>query len=244
MKTLAIVGAGPGLGLSIAKTFGQHDFRVALIARNQEKLDTYVQQLREQHIEAVGFSADVLNIAQLEAALLSVKETFGPVDMLEYSPVPIFTERASVLDVTPENALLLFRHQVLGAITSVRAVLPDMLARGSGALFFTTGLSAITPMHSLGNTGIAVSGLRNYAYSLNQALADRGIYAGTLCIGTLITKGDPEKDPDLIAARIYEMCEKRDHVEETFPRNIVQASAGIHEQLAEIVELQKREHAS
>src|SRR5689334_15314038 len=35
----------------------------------------YVQQLREQHIEAVGFSADVLNIAQLEAALLSVKET-------------------------------------------------------------------------------------------------------------------------------------------------------------------------
>jgi NAD(P)-dependent dehydrogenase (short-subunit alcohol dehydrogenase family) len=131
---------------------------------------------------------------------------------------------------------------VLGAIASVRAVLPDMLTRGSGALFFTSGLSAITPMPFLGNAGIAMSGLRNYAYSLNQALADRGIYAGTLCIGTLITKGDPEKDPDLIAARIYQMCEQRDHVEETFPSGIVQASPDVHEQLTEVVEAQKREN--
>src|SRR5690242_16634783 len=103
MKTLAIVGAGPLLGLSIAKTFGQHDFRVALIARNQEKLDTYVQELHELHIEAAAFPADLLQAPQLEAALISVKETFGPVDVLEYSPVPSLTELASVLDVTPEN---------------------------------------------------------------------------------------------------------------------------------------------
>jgi short-subunit dehydrogenase len=242
MKTLAIVGAGPGLGLSVAKTFGQHDFRVALIARKQAKLDTYVQQLRELHIEAAAFPADILHTPRLEAALTSVKETFGPVDVLEYSPVTNFTEIAPVLDVTPENALLQFRSQVLGAITSVRAVLPDMLARGSGALFFTTGLSAITPTPFLGNAGIAVSGLRNYAYSLNQALAPSGIYAGTLSIGILITKGDPEKDPDLIAARIYEMCEQRDHVEETFPSGIVQVSTDVHEQLTEMVESQKREN--
>jgi short-subunit dehydrogenase len=50
MKTLAMVGVGPGVGLSFAKTFGQRDFRVALIARQREKLDAYVQQLRELHI--------------------------------------------------------------------------------------------------------------------------------------------------------------------------------------------------
>ena len=54
MKTLAIVGAGPGLGLSLAKTFGQQDYRIALIARSQEKLDSYVQQLQDLHIEAAG----------------------------------------------------------------------------------------------------------------------------------------------------------------------------------------------
>ncbi len=228
MKTLAIVGAGPGLGLSLAKTFGQHEYRVALIARSQEKLDTYVQQLQALHIEAAGFAADVMNASQLEAALARVKKTLGPVDMLEYSPLPSWTAEpssapASVLDVTPSNAISQFQMSVLGAITSVKAVLPDMLTRGSGAIFFTTGLSAIVPLPFLGNAGIAMAGLRNYAYNLHEALADRGIYVGTLCIGIQITKGDPQNDPDLIAVRIYKMCEQCDRVEETFPRDIAQA---------------------
>lgn len=241
MKTLAIVGAGPLLGLSLAKTFGQHDFHVALIARNQEKLDAYVQELRALQIEAAGFVADVLNASQLEAALVRVKETFGPVDMLEYSPTPSFSEIASVLDVTRENAASQFSYQVLGAITSIRAVLPDMLARGNGTIFFATGLSAVTPIPFLGNVGIAMSGLRNYAHSLHQALAPSGIYVGILPIGIQITKGDPENDPDIIAARIYDMCEQRDHVEETFPRDTVQVSTNVREQLTEMVESQKRE---
>src|SRR5215467_9848467 len=92
VKTLAIVGAGPGLGLSLAKTFGLHGYRVALIARNQEKLDSYVQELQALHIEAAGFAADVLNAPQLEAALARVKETLGAVDILEYSPLASWTE--------------------------------------------------------------------------------------------------------------------------------------------------------
>lgn len=226
MKTLAIVGAGPGLGLSLAKIFGQHDFRVALIARNQEKLDSYVQELQALHIEAAGFAADVMNTPQLEAALAQVKKTLGPVDMLEYSPLASWTEPsfapASALDITPSNVISQFQMSVLGAITSVKAVLPDMLVREDGIIFFTSGLSSIMPLPSLSNVGIATSGLRNYAYNLHETLADRGIYVGTLCIGVGIAKGDPQNDPDLIAARIYEMCEQRDRVEETFPRDIVQ----------------------
>src|SRR5262249_25044418 len=153
---------GPGLGLSLAKTFGQQDYRIALIARSQEKLDSYVQQLQDLHIEAAGFAADVMDAPQLESALALVKKTLGPVDMLEFSPLPDWTEPASaptsVLDITPEKTLSQVHMSVLGAITSVNAVLPDMLARGSGTLFFTTGLSALIPLPSLGNVGIAVSG--------------------------------------------------------------------------------------
>src|SRR5215472_11084663 len=196
VKTLAIVGAGPGLGLSLAKTFGQHEYRVALIARNQEKLDSYVQQLQTLHVEAVGFAADVMNAPQLEAALARVKETLGPVDMLEYSPLASWTEPsfapASALDLTPENVILQFHMSVLGAITSANAVLPEMLARGNGVLFFTSGLSSIIPLPSLSNVGIATSGLRNYAYTLHEALADRGMYVGTLCIGVRVAEGDPQ----------------------------------------------------
>ncbi len=38
MPTIAIVGAGPGLGLPIAREFGSHGFDVALISRNPDKL--------------------------------------------------------------------------------------------------------------------------------------------------------------------------------------------------------------
>lgn len=40
-QTLVIVGAGPQLGLSIAKKFGRNGFRVALIARRQEALERW-----------------------------------------------------------------------------------------------------------------------------------------------------------------------------------------------------------
>lgn len=59
MPTIAIVGAGPGLGLSIAKVFGGHGYDVALIARDKGKLDALVAELAETGITAEGFAADV-----------------------------------------------------------------------------------------------------------------------------------------------------------------------------------------
>ena len=214
MKTLAIVGAGPGLGLSLAKTFGQHDFRVALIARNQEKLDTYMQQLREMHVEAAGFSADVLHTAQLEAALARVKETFGPVDVLEYSPTPSITDVASVLDVAPENAQFQFDYIVRGALAAVRTVLPDMLDKGDGGLIFTMGGASITPIPMMGNVGIAMAGLRNYVSNLHEVLKPKGIYAGTMSVMGWFKNTD--ETPARIAASIYEMYEQREQGERVF----------------------------
>ncbi|MES9743787.1 SDR family NAD(P)-dependent oxidoreductase, partial [Priestia megaterium] len=52
MKNIVIVGAGPGLGMSIAKKFGKNGFRVALIARNEEKLNHLVIELEQLGIEA------------------------------------------------------------------------------------------------------------------------------------------------------------------------------------------------
>ncbi|MGO4427728.1 SDR family NAD(P)-dependent oxidoreductase [Streptomyces sp. MCAF7] len=59
MPTIAIVGAGPGLGLSIAKVFGGHGFDVALVSRSKDKLDALVAQLAQAGITAEGFPADV-----------------------------------------------------------------------------------------------------------------------------------------------------------------------------------------
>ncbi|GAC43092.1 SDR family NAD(P)-dependent oxidoreductase [Paenibacillus popilliae] len=61
MKTVAIVGAGKGLGLSLAKRFGHKGFRVALIARNVEKLAEMTEELKALGVEVSNYKADIYN---------------------------------------------------------------------------------------------------------------------------------------------------------------------------------------
>ncbi|MFV5314309.1 SDR family NAD(P)-dependent oxidoreductase [Priestia megaterium] len=212
MKNIVIVGVGPGLGMSIAKKFGKNGFRVALIARNEEKLNQLVIELEQLGIEAASFQADILNKDQISLAFATIKEKYGFIDVVEYSPTPSIDTVTNALDVTEENALYQFQFNVLGAISSIREVLPDMLDKQSGALLFTTGGAAVNPVPMMGNVGIAVSGLRNYIFNLNSELKDKGIYAGHISIGIWMQPNSGVQDK--IADIWYDMYTKRDRVEE------------------------------
>lgn len=212
MKNIVIVGAGPGLGMSIAKKFGKNGFRVALIARNEEKLNQLVIELEQLGIEAASFQADILNKAQISLAFSAIKEKYGFIDVVEYSPTPSIDTVANALDVTIENALYQFQFNVLGAISIIHEVLPDMLNKQSGALLFTTGGAAINPVPMMGNVGIAISGLRNYIFNLNSKLKDKGIYAGHISIGIWMQPNSGVQDK--IADIWFDMYTKRDRIEE------------------------------
>ncbi|MBO9673477.1 MAG: SDR family NAD(P)-dependent oxidoreductase [Sphingobacteriaceae bacterium] len=160
MKTIAIVGAGAGLGLSIAKKFGQNGFQVALVARNEEKLNQLAAELKQDGIEAAAFAADILDKEQITSAFNAIKDKYGFINVFEYSPIPSVKNLAGTLEVTEENALHQFQFNVLGAISSIREVLPEMLEKNTGTLLFTTGGSSIHPTPMMGNVGIAMAGLR------------------------------------------------------------------------------------
>ena len=88
MSTIAIVGAGSGVGASVASRFGREGFRVALLSRNQEKLDGMAAELKEQNITARGFAVDVRDSAALQVALHAASSELGPIEVLQYSPIP------------------------------------------------------------------------------------------------------------------------------------------------------------
>jgi NAD(P)-dependent dehydrogenase (short-subunit alcohol dehydrogenase family) len=211
-QTIAIAGAGPGLGLSIAKRFGAHDYRVALLARDSSRLDSLVQELAAAGVTARGYQADLLDRVGLTATLNAVESDLGGIDVLEFSPVPQ-TAPVAPDEVTPEIVAPGFEQQVLGAISAVQAVLPGMKARGHGALLFVNGSSAINPFPPLANLAIAAAGLRNYARNLSATLGPQGIYVGHLVIDLMIAKGEGEADPDSIAARLYDLLAQRDQFE-------------------------------
>ena len=147
MPVIAIVGAGPGLGSSIARRFGRERFEVALISRSAANLDRLAAELAGNGIRAEGFAADVRDRASLKEALDAAADRLGPVDVLEYSPAARGgLAMTDVLQVTAENVQPQVEFYVYGAIAAVRAVLPGMLERGRGTLLFTTGASSAVTM--------------------------------------------------------------------------------------------------
>ena len=101
MPTIAIVGAGPGLGLAIARIFGSRGFDVALISRSREKLASLVAELAEDGITAAAFPADVRDRPALTQALADAASRFGRIDVLEFSPVA--KEPGATVLATPAN---------------------------------------------------------------------------------------------------------------------------------------------
>ncbi|MET8536953.1 SDR family NAD(P)-dependent oxidoreductase [Streptomyces sp. NPDC005065] len=216
MPTIAIVGAGPGLGLSIAKVFGGHGFDVALFSRTKDKLDVLVAELAEAGITAEGFPADAGDSAQLTGALKAAIARFGRIDVLEFSPhagLSMTSPKEVTVDtLRPQVDSLLF-----GAVTAVQAVLPGMLEAGSGTLLFTTGGGAVDPYPMIADANIAQAGQRNWAINLHNTLADEGIYVANvainLLVGTEAPEGVPHRTPDEIALDYWTLHTSRDQAE-------------------------------
>jgi NAD(P)-dependent dehydrogenase (short-subunit alcohol dehydrogenase family) len=226
-STIAVVGAGPGLGRAIARRFGSAGHPVALIARNQGKLEAIAESLRGDRITASVFPADVTDEPGLAAALSAAAGELGRIGVMSYSPgatwdyasgqAPDLTAMGitGALETTPESARAQFELVVAGALAASRAVLPAMRQAGDGALLFTTGMSAVIPMAMMGSPGIAQAGLRNWARAVRDDLAKDGIYVGHVSIGLAITPGSGEGDPDAIAQRWFELAQARDTFETT-----------------------------
>jgi NADP-dependent 3-hydroxy acid dehydrogenase YdfG len=87
MKTLLIVGTGPGIGTSLAPRFGREGYLIGLISRSQEKLNGYVSGPTSLSIESITFTADVQDLPALLAAIEKIRAHFGSIDILKYSPL-------------------------------------------------------------------------------------------------------------------------------------------------------------
>jgi NAD(P)-dependent dehydrogenase (short-subunit alcohol dehydrogenase family) len=223
MPAIALVAAGTRLGLSLGRIFGRRGFSVALIARSGERLGELTGKLAAEGITAAGFPADVTDRPALAAALDSAAARLGGIGVLHYSSPGAGTTQAlrstGALDVTVDNLGPQIECTCYGAITATRAVLPAMLAAGTGTLLFTTGGSSVTPAPVFVSAGMAGAALRKWALTLNGALAGTGVYAGHVAIGTWIAgtpgapRGVPLTEPDDIACRYWDLHARREPAE-------------------------------
>jgi NADP-dependent 3-hydroxy acid dehydrogenase YdfG len=86
--SIAIVGAGPNLGRAIAQRFGRERLPVGFIARSTDKLRGLTDEVRAEGLTASYAVADIRDAAALQSAIRELAGALGPVEVLEYSPLP------------------------------------------------------------------------------------------------------------------------------------------------------------
>jgi NAD(P)-dependent dehydrogenase (short-subunit alcohol dehydrogenase family) len=223
VTSIAIVGAGPQLGLAIARTFGSHGLDVALISRDHAKLDGLVGRLTAEGITAAAFPADVLDRDALTQALKDAATHFGGIDVLEYSPVGTLgsTVLTTPSETDPSHVEQQMEFQLYGAIAATKAVLPAMREAGAGTLLYTTGAGSINPETPIANINAAMAALRNWAINLHKELAGTGVQAAhvaiDVAIGTSFLPHIPVAQPEEIAPVYWELhTTHRDAAERVF----------------------------
>ncbi|MCX4706687.1 SDR family oxidoreductase [Streptomyces sp. NBC_01373] len=220
MTTFALIGAGPGLGLATARRFGAAGHTVALIARDAKKLDGLTADLARDDVQARGYTADVLDIESLTAALYVAAADLGAVEILQYSPVPRADFMKPVLDTSADDLDAPLAFSVKGPVAGVHAVLPGMRELGRGTLLFVNGSSAVRPNPKVAGTSIAFAAESAYARMLHDTLAGENIHAAQLIIPGAIRPDAEHSSPDVLAERLYDIHTKRDgfrHYAEPLP---------------------------
>ncbi|MBO1268994.1 SDR family NAD(P)-dependent oxidoreductase [Arthrobacter cavernae] len=201
--TLAIIGAGPGLGLAAARRFGTEGFNVALISRTQEHVDALAVELTDAGITARGYAADVRDAESLNTVLAQAAQELGAVEILQFSPVPSKEYLRPVLETGREELRSALEFSVLGAAAAMNAVLPGMRTLGRGTALFVNGSSAVRPNHNYAGTSAAFAAESAYAQMLHEALAPEGIHVAQLIIPLGIGGGDPAHEPAALAETLW-----------------------------------------
>jgi NADP-dependent 3-hydroxy acid dehydrogenase YdfG len=200
--SIVIVGAGPNLGAAVARRFGREGMSIGLIARDAAKLEELANVLAEEGITAEFATADIRDADALGAAIETLAERLGPVEVLEYSPLPAKEFMKPILETSVEDIRGPLEFSVLGAVAAARAVLGPMIEAGSGSILFTTGGAAVKPYPLRAGVGVSFAGEVAYARMLNEELADQGVFVGHTAITGRIAPGE-EHEPDDVAEALW-----------------------------------------
>ncbi|MGJ9411134.1 SDR family NAD(P)-dependent oxidoreductase [Aeromicrobium sp. CF4.19] len=209
MTTFAIIGAGRGLGATVARRFASEGFEIALVSRSAERVESLAADLRAEGVSARGYVADVRDVASIARTLDEVTAQQGPIEVLQYSPLPDKSFLRPVLETTPADTAAAVEFSVYGPMAAVHQVLQGMRVIGRGTVLFVNGGSAVKPGAHVAGTSIAFAGQSAYAQMMHETLAPEDIHVAQLIIPGAIEEGSAEKDPDVLAEKLWTIHAER-----------------------------------
>jgi len=172
-KVVMITGASSGLGRGMALEIAARGAHLALLARREDLLNEIVDKARAKNVKAVFATADVRDAKAVTEAADHFRKELGPIDILVANAGIGTADHA--LSLTPEHAANVIGINVLGAVNSVAAVLPDMVKRKHGRLVAISSLAAYRGLAKSAAYCASKAALSAYFESLRIDLRRTGV---------------------------------------------------------------------
>ncbi|UTH75010.1 SDR family oxidoreductase [Chromobacterium sp. IIBBL 290-4] len=136
-KVAIITGASSGIGRAAARLFAREGARVVLVARRAQALEALSDEIIAAGGEAVCLAGDVREEQTAAAAVALARERFGGLD-IAFNNAGMLGDNAPTHLLSADNWRQVLDTNLSGAFLAARQQIPVMLARGGGALLFTS----------------------------------------------------------------------------------------------------------
>jgi 3-oxoacyl-[acyl-carrier protein] reductase len=161
-----VTGGGRGIGANIARELAAAGMRVAVSARTRGQVEAVAAE-----VGGLAVQTDVSDATSVEALVGEVERELGPIDLLVANAGIGLREVA--WEVDPREWWRVFEVNVLGVHLCCRAVIPGMLARGSGRIVVTGSGAAYLPGATSTAYPASKAAVARYAETLANDLRDR-----------------------------------------------------------------------
>ena len=200
-STALIVGSGSGLSASLARLLAREGFKVALAARNIEKLASLCESTG-----ALAFACDATDLAQVSKLFQDVERKVGAPDVVIYNASA--RSRGPFVSLVATEVEQAIRTSAFGGFLVAQEAAKRMLPKGHGAILFTGASASVKGYAQSAPFAMGKFALRGLAQSMARELAPQGIHVAHFIIdGGIRNPGRSEApenpdsmlDPDAIA---------------------------------------------
>ncbi len=192
-----VVGVGPGLGSSLARTFAAAGYDLTLVARTTASLAPVTAE-----IQATGRTVreELLDVSDLDAVAAAIRRAsaWRRISLLHHNAS---MHAGGLLGAALQTLRDSVGVNVLAAIVAVQTALPDLRATG-GRVTWTGGGIALAPRGEYGVLALGKAAMRAAGLALGQELAAQGVPLRMLTVDGIIRPGG-RFDPDRIAETFW-----------------------------------------
>ncbi|MBA2621236.1 MAG: SDR family NAD(P)-dependent oxidoreductase [Acidobacteria bacterium] len=199
-KIVFLTGASSGIGEALALEIAQRGAVVGLLARREELLRQIFDKINQNGGLARNFTVDITDARAVAGAAQSLRNEFGNIDVL-IANAGISGNEKETRNLKAEAVTRVIDTNLIGAVNSVAAVLPQMLERKSGQLVAISSLAGFRGLPKSAAYCASKAGMTAFFESVRLDVQNRGVSVTIIQPGfikTPLTSGREAKMPFLM----------------------------------------------